>query len=153
MTLARLNQHVHVLHVEAEPDNFRGLNPTEAVGFFESLLQDEAHVLMLSVDASGEATGYLWAQDQERPGSEFTKPARTMYIHHIAVVPAARRHGVGKSLVAAIESEASERGISRLALDHWTFNEAAQRFFTSLGFEPYNVRMRRELDGQVPSVR
>jgi GNAT superfamily N-acetyltransferase len=123
------------------------------VGFFESLLEDQAHVLRMSVDASGEPTGYVWAQDQERPGSAFTKPARTMYIHHVAVAPEARGQGVGKSLVAAIESEARERGISRLALDHWTFNETARQFFTHLGFEPYNVRMRRELDVEAPSVR
>jgi hypothetical protein len=53
VTIARLNQHVHVLHAEAEPHNFRGLDPTDAVGFFESLLEDRAHVLRMSVDASG----------------------------------------------------------------------------------------------------
>lgn len=146
VTIAQLNQHVHVLHVEAEPDDFRGLNPADAVDFFGSLLRDPKNVLLLSEDASGQAVGYVWAQDQVRPDNQFTKPARALYIHHVAVAPEARGQGTGKSLVAAVEAEARDRGITRIALDHWAFNEAAHTFFASLGFEPYNIRMRRRLD-------
>jgi hypothetical protein len=30
-------------------------------------------------------------------------------------------------------------------MDHWTFNEDAAAFFGSLGFENYNIRMRKDL--------
>lgn len=153
VTIAQLNQHVHVLHEEAEPDDFRALDPAHAVDFFRSLLGDRANVLFLSVDAGGQAVGYVWAQDVERPGSPFTKPARMFYIHHVAVAPEARGQGIGKSLVAAVEAEARDRGITRIALDHWTFNATAQEFFLSLGFESYNVRMRRRVDAEAPNAR
>ena len=153
VTIAHLNQHVHVDHAQAEPDDFVALDPADAVEFFASLLEDRANVLLLSEDADGQAVGYVWAHDQQRPGNPFTKPARTMYIHHVAVAPGARGQGIGKSLVTAVEAEARDRGISRIALDHWTFNETARNFFFSLGFKPYNTRMRRRLDAEAEEVR
>ena len=153
VALARLNQHVHVLHAEAEPDDFYELDPADAVGFFASLFEGDANLVFVATDAVRQAMGYVWAQDHERPKNPFAKPARTMYIHHVAVAPSARGQGVGKSLVAAVETESRQRGISRVALDHWTFNETAQRFFVGIGFEPYNVRMRRELGGEDADAR
>lgn len=148
-TLARqLNQHVHVLHAEAEPEDFHEIDPADAVGFFDSLFEGDANLVFVATDAARQAIGYVWAQDHERPKNPFTKPARTMYIHHVAVAPSARGRGVGKSLVAAVEAESRLRGISRVALDRWTFNEIAQNFFAGLGFVPYNVHMRRELGGE-----
>lgn len=143
--IAELNQHVHILHAEAEPDDFYDIDPADAVGFFEGLFENGSHLLFVAVDAASATIGYVWAQEQERPANPFTKPARTMYVHHVAVAPEDRGRGVGKSLVAAVEDEARQRTISRIALDHWTFNESAHRFFSNLGFQPYNLRMRRDL--------
>lgn len=147
VALTRLNQHVQVLHVAAEPDDFHELDPAEAVAFFATLLEDPTHLVLIATNARQPAIGYVWAQDHERPTNPFTKPARTMYIHHVVVTPSARGQGVGRSLVAAVEAECRQRGITRVALDHWTFNEPAHRFFAGLGYVPYNVRMRRELGG------
>lgn len=55
--------------------------------------------------------------------------------------------------MSAVEDEARNRGITRLALDHWSFNEEAETFFRGLGFEPYNVRMRRSVDGDTHGTR
>ena len=144
-SLAQLNQHVHVLHVEAEPSDFHDVEPADAQDFFAALFAGDEHVVFVALDAAGRAIGYVWAQDHQRPENPFTRAARTCYIHHVAVAPSSRGQGVGHSLMAAVETEALQRGIPRLALDHWTFNETAQRFFAGLGFQPYNVRMRREL--------
>lgn len=144
-SLARLNQHVHGLHVEAEPGEFHDVEPADARSSFASLFAADEHVVFLAVDAAGSAIGYVWAQDHQPPENPFTRSARTFYIHHVSVAPGARGQGVGNSLMAAVEAEARQRGISRLALDHWTFNESAQRFFAGLGFQPYNIRMRRAL--------
>ncbi len=144
-SLAQLNQHVHALHVEAEPGDFHDVDPADTREFFVSLFVGDEHVVFVAVDAAGQAIGYVLAEDHQRPETPFTRATRTFYIHHVSVAPSAREQGVGNSLMAAVETEARRRGISRLALDHWAFNETAQRFFASLGFQPYNVRMRREL--------
>lgn len=144
-SLAQLNQHVHALHVEAEPGDFHDVDPADTQDFFASLFAADEHVAFVAVDAAGQAIGYVLAQDHRRPVTPFTRATRTFYIHHVSVAPDGRRQGVGNSLMSAVETEARQRGISRLALDHWAFNETAQRFFAGLGFRPYNTRMRREL--------
>jgi len=142
--IAELNQYVHALHVDAEPDRFRDLTPEEAEPVFVSMLRDRAPVVYVAA-SDDRWIGYIWAEQVQRPENPFTKPFRTFYIHHIAVTPEARHSGVGRALVDAVADEAQRRGVSSLALDHWSFNEDASGFFRALGFEPYNVRMRREL--------
>lgn len=143
--IVRLNRYVHDPHVAAEPADFRDVNSVAAHRFFGQLISRDEQVVLVAVDSDGQAIGYLWAQDQQRPENPFTQPTRTLYIHHVAVAPDARRRGAGAGLMAAVEAEAARRGITRLGVDHWTFNETAQRFFTAHRFEPYNVRMRRDL--------
>lgn len=142
--IAELNQHVHGPHVDAEPDEFRTVTPDEAVPTFVAALADPAHTFFLATLGS-QAVGYVWAQELERPENPFTQPARSLFVHHIAVSPDARRAGVGRALMDAVEDEARRRGITRLGLDHWSFNADAARFFEALGFEVYNVRRRRRL--------
>lgn len=142
--IAELNQHVHALHVDAEPDQFHHLTPEEAAPVFAQMLRDREPVVYLAV--SGERwLGYIWAEEAQRADNVFTKPFRTLYIHHVAVAPESRHSGVGRALVDAVADEARRRGLPSLALDHWTFNESAARFFQALGFEPFNVRLRRDL--------
>jgi ribosomal protein S18 acetylase RimI-like enzyme len=142
--IAALNQYVHALHVDAEPDQFRDLTPEEAEPAFASMLRDRDPVAFVAAN-DDRWVGYIWAEEVQRPENPFTKPFRTLYIHHIAVTPEARDSGVGRALVDAVADEARRRGVASLALDHWSFNEGASRFFQALGFEVFNVRMRREL--------
>jgi ribosomal protein S18 acetylase RimI-like enzyme len=74
-----------------------------------------------------------------------TQPVRSLYIHHIAVDPEWRQMGIGRALVLGVEEEAAKRRIERVALDHWIFNKDAQAFFGSMGYEAFNVRMRKNL--------
>ncbi len=64
-----------------------------------------------------------------------------VYLHHISVRPACSRKGVGEALIGAWRAAASELGITLLALDVWTFNEDARRFFRRHGFTAYNERL------------
>jgi GNAT superfamily N-acetyltransferase len=142
--IAELNQHVHTLHVEAEPGQFRALTPEDARPTFATMLQDNDPVVFVAT-RDDRSVGYIWAEEVQRPDNPFTSPWRVLYVHHIAVAPEERRSGVGRALVAAVADEGRRRGVNSLGLDHWSFNETAARFFEALGFEPYNVRMRRDL--------
>lgn len=102
---------------------------------------------MLLATADGSPVGYLWLEDQSRPASPFKNPTHVLSLNHISVDPQFRRLGVGRSLYRAAEREAEERGVNRLEMDHWTFNEDAAAFFGSLGFESFNIRMRKQLHG------
>ncbi len=61
-------------------------------------------------------------------------------IQTIAVVPDARRHGLGRALMNALMVEARDRGASELFLEVRDDNPAAQRLYESLGFDRIAVR-------------
>ncbi|TAM69570.1 MAG: ribosomal-protein-alanine N-acetyltransferase [Microbacteriaceae bacterium] len=61
-------------------------------------------------------------------------------IQTIAVAPHARRHGIGRALIAALIAEASERGARDVFLEVRADNPGAQTLYHSFGFEQIGVR-------------
>ena len=55
-------------------------------------------------------------------------------VTNVAVLPEARRRGVGRCLVEALMAEARVRGITRLHLEVRESNTAARTLYESLGF-------------------
>jgi ribosomal protein S18 acetylase RimI-like enzyme len=102
-------------------------------------------VAYVAEEEGGGAIGYVLGEELHRSDNAFTSAGSVLYIHHIAVDPAVRQRGCGRALVRAMEDEAQRRSIDDLRLDYWTFNEQARRFFSSLGFEPFNERVRKSL--------
>jgi ribosomal protein S18 acetylase RimI-like enzyme len=150
--VAALNNFVQDLHVDAEPYDFRPADPAEVGAFFELILAAPNHVVLLATSAAV-PVGYLWLEDQQRPANPFKNLTRVLALNHISVDPKFRRLGVGRALYRAAEREARDRGVHRLVMDHWTFNHDAAAFFGSLGFESFNVRMRKDLrDNEVVGV-
>ena len=126
----------------AEPGDFRTVTPQQAEPFFSDLLASPVNVILIAEEFD-RPLGYVWAQDTQRGSNPLTKPVRNFYIHHIAVDPEQRHMGIGRALVLGVEQEASKRHIDRIALDYWAFNEEAKVFFESMGYEVFNVRMRK----------
>lgn len=63
-------------------------------------------------------------------------------IQTIAVVPHARRHGLGRALMLALIGEARHRGASEVFLEVRADNLGAQTLYRTLGFEEIGVRPR-----------
>jgi ribosomal-protein-alanine N-acetyltransferase len=68
------------------------------------------------------------------------------------VRPDHRRRGVGGALLDAVRAAGQSVGIELVALDVWSFNDAARAFFQRHGFAAYNERLwnRREAPGRNP---
>ena len=67
-----------------------------------------------------------------------------LYIRSMAVVPAARGHGVGELLLRHVESFAAEHGYARLVLSTTPFLNSAIRLYENFGFrrnesEPHDL--------------
>lgn len=67
-----------------------------------------------------------------------------LYIRSMAVVPAARGHRVGESLLRQVESFAAEHGYARLVLSTTPFLNSAIRLYENFGFrrnetEPHDL--------------
>ncbi|MDH6179950.1 ribosomal-protein-alanine N-acetyltransferase [Microbacteriaceae bacterium SG_E_30_P1] len=63
-------------------------------------------------------------------------------IQTIAIVPSARRQGLGRVLMGALIDEARRRGARELFLEVRADNPGAQALYDSLGFEAIAVRPR-----------
>jgi ribosomal-protein-alanine N-acetyltransferase len=61
-------------------------------------------------------------------------------IQTIAVAGSARRHGLGRTLMRQLMTEARQRGAVRIFLDVRADNPGAQSLYETLGFEPIAVR-------------
>lgn len=63
----------------------------------------------------------------------------------LVVSEKARRHGVGRALIAAAEREFARQGIVRVALDTRLTREEAHKFYESLGYVRNGWRFVKEL--------
>lgn len=90
----------------------------------------------------------LLAFDDERPigiavcffGFSTFKARPLLNIHDLAVVPEARGQGVGRSLLAAAEERARERGCCRLTLEVQESNAPARALYDRFGFTDYVIQ-------------
>ncbi len=79
-------------------------------------------------------------------GRHFPPPRRDDYfVQMIAVLPEARRKGVGRSLMECMEHQARRAGARRLALDALVENVDARAFYRELGFQEELVVTKRAL--------
>ena len=60
---------------------------------------------------------------------------RRGFIHHMAVMPQFRRHGIGKKLAKAATDKIFEDGIDKIHIFCYQNNETGQIFWRDFGFE------------------
>jgi ribosomal protein S18 acetylase RimI-like enzyme len=139
--ISALNREVQGVHATALPGLFKPPGPESfppsAVG---ELLAKPENVLLLARVGS-EPAGYVYAQIIRRSETSLRYAHAMIYLHHISVAAAFRKLGVGRALVEAVRQIGAGHGISTLALDVWSFNEPARRFFRRCGLTPYNERL------------
>ena len=94
-------------------------------------------------EAATRPVGYLMAELVPHEETPFTSALTVLHIQHLAVDEDFRGQGIGQALLAEAGQEATRRGCDVLQLACWSFNQAAQAFFTANGFAAYQVRMTR----------
>jgi len=139
--LSSLNADVQAVHATALPWLFKppGEDTFARAGLGELLERPEN--LVFIAESDGAAAGYAYAEIVRRPQTPFQHAHDMVYLHQISVRSAFRRHGVGTALIGAVRAAANEDGIALVALDVWTFNDAARAFFRRHGFGPCSERM------------
>lgn len=141
--LVALNRLVQTLHATLYPDIFRSdIDDATTRTFFVERMARPANTVAIAA-AGSDPLGYVWFERQARPQTPFTLPRRRIYVHHIAVAPAARRRGIGTALLRFVETRAEAEGIAEIALDTWSANGEAQTFFSKQGFAASNVLLRK----------
>lgn len=141
--MALINAELQSLHAEQQPDWFKPEleNPQQAM----RALVTRANTFVFVAERAEHIIGYAAGRTERQAATAHKFPQEQLYIDQIGVLSSTRRSGTGSALLAAIRTLAQERGVKRIALDTWAFNEAAQAFFKAEGFEPYNVRLWQDV--------
>jgi len=92
-----------------------------------------SHTFYLVAESDGRVEGYA--------GLLAPKGASQADIQTIAVIPEARRKGLGRELVTLLLAEATERGAREIFLEVRADNPHAQALYESLGFEEIAIRV------------
>lgn len=134
------------MHHAFDPDRFMLLEPLE-VGYEHYLageLGDEDAVVLTAVRAAepaGPFVGYAYGRIEPRDWNSLLD--RSGWIHDLYVDEARRGEGVGTRLARAVIAALEAKGAARIVLSTAYKNEAAQRFFASLGFRATMLEMTR----------
>jgi len=68
---------------------------------------------------------------------------RLAHVGELVVAEDSESRGVGRALMAAVESWARDRGLARILLETGAANDAARAFYARLGFEESEVTLSK----------
>lgn len=133
--LAELCLAVHEIHVAAQPDFFKPLRPDDPqlIAFYANAIT-QGDIIYIA-EAEGKAVGYMKCEIVMRVENVFTYAQSRLHIDQMSVNEAYRSQGIGKLLMDKAFEIAQEHGVQRVTLSVWAFNEQAQHFYTTNGFE------------------
>jgi diamine N-acetyltransferase len=132
-------------HRVVDPRRYR-VPDRRAIAAFLRRRLDEPSSEVLVAEVDGAVVGRLDFGLVEAPDEgSILAPIPTLDIG-LSVLPAWRRHGIGRRLMAAAEATARTRGIHRIMLDMHADNESALALYRSLGYREYGLVMDRWLD-------
>ena len=140
-----LRRQVSDLHAAGKPEMFRE-------GFGEDLRQhlytmfaQEAHQVLVAETEQG-IVGFACLKFVDRPETPYRRAERYLDVDEFGVDESCRRQGVGRKLFGAIRELAQERGLKRIELNMWEFNEDALKFYEAVGFTTFRRYMEYTFD-------
>ena len=141
--LGRINElrkQVNDVHVAGKPEVF-------TPGFSQEL-QDRVYEIwndpeqdIAVAERGGVICGFAVLHHVTRPKNPFMRERDYLDIDEFGVDEAFRRQGVATELVAFIREYAAGKGLHRIELNMWEFNEGALAFYEAAGFATYRRYM------------
>ena len=106
---------------------------------------DDEH--LLAFGARNPGLFLLAEEDRHLVGSALAGwDGRRGWLYHVAVHPDERRRGIGRRLVALLESRLRERGCPKVNLIVWDKDERAMAFWSAVGYaRAQTVEFEKEL--------
>ena len=130
------------LHRRARPELFRAPEgPRRDPAWFERVIawSDSAVLVAENPEGGLEGLAVLLVRAPSAGGLRSSTPF--VEIDNLVVAPTARRQGVGRALMEAARAWTAARGLARLELNVYEFNEAAQSFYEAERFSTLSRRM------------
>lgn len=139
--LAELNKDVQLVHANGLPHLFKlpSDNPDLVIEMKAAIEKPGHFAFIASID--GDAAGYVLVEHFKKAETVRQKSHEMIYIHHISVRPIYQRNGVGRALLDAAKAQGKSLGVELFALDFWSFNLDAKKFFQNYGLTNFNEKM------------
>ncbi len=136
----RLMNQLHNIHVFARPDIFKD-DLEFSQKFFEELINDENKLtLLMEEENKVMAIAYITIRE-----NKVDVDKKIGYIEAVCVDEKYRGRGLGSEIVGQIETLAKSKGVGRLDLMVWGFNERAIEFYQCLGFDVQRFMLEKEI--------
>jgi len=132
----RLREMVNELHVNGRPGWFRPGFGDELKNFIYRFYDDDNNNVIIAI-TEGVICGFASVQYLEFAGSPYSMPRKYYHIMEFGVDEAYRRKGVATALIEYCKKDALKKGVHRIELDYWSFNEDAEKFYESVGFKVF----------------
>jgi diamine N-acetyltransferase len=143
--ICALFEQVDAFHAAARPEMFRPpQRPVRTPEFIQKLLTSTTDTLFVA-PRDGRLVGLAWVITRNAPDLPIFVPRRFAVIETLVVDEEARRQGVGRVLVERIQHWATDYGLQEVQLSVHEFNAGARAFYTELGYETVERRLRRRL--------
>lgn len=136
-----IRRQVHQLHAAARPDMFKSEFSKELADRYDYFLQAEEYRVVVCDDMSCGIIGFAVMKKVSLGETPYSVERNFLLVEELGVDARCRRRGVGAKLINAAKDYAKKCGFSRLQLDMWAFNDTAEQFYTSQGFETYRKYM------------
>jgi ribosomal protein S18 acetylase RimI-like enzyme len=124
-------------------DDYRPLNLSQIGALYKALKWSDAQIRQFEV---------IYATVWSNPQDETLRPSGTWTIECVAVVEQARGRGVGAALMRHIIDEARAGGLKSIGISVTIGNQAAERLYQSVGFQPYITYFSEYYDGMFPGT-
>ena len=145
--LARVNElrkQVNDLHVEGKPEIFRAGFNDELRDFIYKIWKDPEQKIVVA-ELNGVVCGFAVLHHIHRPENPFMRERDFMDVDEICVDKEYRRQGIATKMISFIRNYTKEKGIKRLELNMWEFNQDALAFYEAVGFKTYRRYMEMEM--------
>lgn len=141
--LLELFAQVDELHREALPWLFRKLAEPRSREVLSRFIHGSDCATFVAAEPDSPAMGFVVVQVREVVKAPIVRPARVAEIDNLVVDRAARRRGIGRSLVETALAWSHEARAERTELGVYEFNDEGRQFSEAMGFETVFRRMAR----------
>lgn len=142
--LDKLLYQVHKVHSEIRPDLFRQGTKKYTDEELASILSDDRTPVFVA-QRDGAVLGYAFCVHQQYVNDNNLTDIKTLYIDDLCVDEAARGGHIGRALYEHVLDYARTAGCYNVTLNVWTGNDAALKFYESVGLGVQKIGMEKIL--------
>lgn len=148
-TLRELFLELDEFHRRERPDIFRRpVGPQRSKEFLDATICGPDSTILVAEGSAKRLLGFVTLFVRTIPASIVRDERRFVELDNLVVRSDARRHGVGRMLVAAAAVWSASRDVPTVELSVWSFNTFGKSLYHATGFETIIERMVLPIAGQ-----